>query len=88
VLTLTQDAADMIADLTHRADLPEGGLRIAHRGEQLGLTMEVAPAPDQEDIVLLQHDVAVFLDPEAADRLAGDTLDARRTATGSAFFLD
>ena len=78
----------MIADLTSRADLPHGGLRIAHVGDHPGLTMEVAPEPDQQDIVLLQHHVAVFLDPEAAERLASDTLDARRTPAGSAFFLD
>lgn len=88
MLSLTQDAAEMIASLTSRAELPAGGLRIAHVGDHPGLTMEVAPEPDSHDIVLLQHDVAVFLDPEAAERLAGETLNARRTPVGSAFFLD
>lgn len=88
MLTLTHSAAEMIADLTQRAELPSGGLRIAHAGERPGLTMAVVPEPAEEDVVVLQHDVAVFLDPTAAHRLAADTLDARQGELGAAFFLD
>lgn len=88
MLTVTHHAAEMIADLTVRADLPEGGLRIADEGPQPGLHMSVAPSPAPDDVVVLQHEVAVFLDPVAADRLTGETLDGRSTEAGAAFFLE
>lgn len=88
MLSLTQSAAEMIAELTEQAHLPQGGLRIAHEGSQPGLRMSVAPRPAADDLVVLQHHVAVYLDPAAADRLAGETLDVRRNEAGAAFFLD
>lgn len=88
MLSVTQNAAEMITALTHRADLSSGGLRIAQQGTAPGLTMAVVPEPDAQDVVVLQHQVAVFLDPVAADRLASDTLDARSTDEGAAFFLE
>ena len=67
MLIVTPHAAEMIADLTDRAQLPEGGLRIADEGPTPGLHMSVAPCPGEDDVVVLQHHVAVFLDPVAAD---------------------
>ena len=88
MLTVTPTAAGMIADLTAQADLPDGGLRIADDGPAPGLRMSVAPRPAADDLVVLQHAVAVFLDPVAADRLHTETLDARSTDSGAAFFLE
>ena len=88
MLSVTQSAAEMIADLTDRENLPEGGLRIADEGPEPGLRMSVAPRPAADDVIVLQHHVAVFLDPVAADRLTSETLDARSTEAGAAFFLE
>ena len=87
-MDLTKTAADMIADLTQQAALPQGGLRIAQSDDRPGLTMAVAPEPAAEDEVLHQHHVTVFLDPIAAGRLAHETLDARHGEAGAAFFLE
>lgn len=87
MLTLTQNAAQMIADLTHQAELPAGGLRIA-LNDGPGLTMALVPEPALDDEVLHQHDVVVFLDPVAAGRLAGETLDGRTNEAGAAFFVE
>ncbi|MGZ6791305.1 MAG: HesB/IscA family protein [Mycobacteriales bacterium] len=86
MLRVTRRAADLISDLVQRAELPDGGLRIAQQGGP-GLTMELAPAPREEDDVLVHAGVALFLDPVAATRLRGQVLDARSGETGSAFFL-
>lgn len=86
MLNLTENAAHMIAALTEA--LPEGGLRIAQIDDTPGLTMAVVREPAAQDEVVHQHDVAVFLDPTAAGRLASDTLDARSNEAGAAFFLE
>lgn len=86
LLRLTRRAAAMIDDLVRRADLPAGGLRIAQETGP-GLTMQLAPAPREEDDVLVHAGVALFLDPVAAVRLQGEVLDARSGENGSAFFL-
>lgn len=88
MLSVTPSAAEMIAALTHQAQLPDGGLRITDEAPHPGLTMAVVPEPRAEDVVVLQHDVAVFLDPVAAHRLTSETLDARSGPDGAAFFLE
>lgn len=85
MLRVTTNAAQMIQTLT--ADQPTAGLRIAQQQEHPGLTMEVAPGPRDQDAVVRQHGVQLFLDPIAARRLRRQTLDARRDPTGRAFFL-
>lgn len=87
MLSLTPSAAEMITRLQAQADLPEGGLRIAEEGPSPGLHMSVEPQAAVDDVILLQHDVAVFLDPVAAQRLTEETLDARSNETGTAFYL-
>lgn len=88
MLSLTPSAAEMIAHLTEEAELPKGGLRIADEGPEPGLKMSVAPRPAADDLVVLQHQVAVYLDPVAAERLSTETLDARSNDAGAAFFLE
>lgn len=65
----------------------ELALRIAGGGSAPGLQMTLAAAPDRQDIVLVDPEATVFLDPVAADRLDGELLDARSDDRGSAFFL-
>jgi Fe-S cluster assembly iron-binding protein IscA len=88
MLSVTQNAADMIAQLTDRAELPEGGLRIADEGPEPGLRMSVVPRPAADDVVVRQRQVTIYLDPVAAHRLEQDTLDARTNESGASFFLD
>jgi len=88
VLQLTENAVEMIQTLTAEADLPDGGLRIAQEQEHPGLRMELTLAPREADYVLPMQGVRLFLDPVAATRLQGQTLDARSNEAGSAFFLD
>lgn len=86
MLRVTRRAADLISDLVQRAELPDGGLRIAQQGGP-GLTMQLAPAPREEDDVLVGSGAVLFLDQVAATRLRGQVLDARTGDNGSAFFL-
>lgn len=86
MLKLTDDAATMISSLVEA--LPDGtGLRIAPREDHVALSMTLAAAAEPEDVIVLDHDVRVFLAPVADQRLAGSTLDARRNDVGSAFFV-
>ena len=86
MLRLTGDAATMISNLVQA--LPDGaGLRIAPREDHTALSMSLATAAQPEDVVVLDHDVRVFLAPPADVRLAGATLDARSDEVGSAFFV-
>ncbi len=86
-MRLTANAVEMIHALTAEADLPDGGLRIAQEQEHPGLTMQLAREPGNDDDVLESDGAQLFLDRVAADRLRGQTLDARKTDAGSAFFL-
>jgi Fe-S cluster assembly iron-binding protein IscA len=88
VLRLTDQAASMIAELIDDAELPDGaGLRIAQRDDHSALAMALSDAPGPEDVVVVDHDVTVFLGPVAAERVAAQVLDARSGETGSAFYL-
>lgn len=49
--------------------------------------MRLTGVAEPDDVVLIQHDATVFLGPIAAQRLAGQTLDARADDGGTSFFL-
>lgn len=88
MLRLTDDAASMIAELLDDPELADGaGLRIHQRDDHTALAMELADAPGPDDVVLVDHDVTVFLGPIAAQRVADQVLDARSGETGAAFYL-
>ncbi len=88
MLTLTDQAAAMIARLGRQADPPgDLALRICHQGDAPGLTMDLADEPGPDDLVLRGSGATVFLDPVAAVRLDSKVLDARSNEVGSAFFL-
>ncbi len=89
VLAVTDNAAQLIEELTTAAHLPAGaGLRIADAEDRPGLRMEIAEGPAAEDAVVALDEVRIFLDPPATHRLAEETLDARTDERGCAFFLD
>ncbi len=88
MLEVTDSAADMIRQLLEVAELPDtGGLRIAQRDDHPALAMRLTGVAEPDDVVLNQHDATVFLGPIAAQRLAGQTLDARADDGGTSFFL-
>lgn len=88
MLTLTDQAAAMIARLRAQADpSSDVALRIAKPSGSPGLTMTLADRPGPDDLVLRDPRATVFLDPAAAARLDREVLDARSNEVGSAFFL-
>lgn len=87
-MKLTGDAATMIQQLVAEQGLPAGaGLRIAQRDDHDALAMDLVAEPGPDDVVLVEHDVAVFLAPVARKRLADAVLDARHGELGPAFFV-
>lgn len=88
MLTVTEQAAIMIRELVHQADLPQSaGLRIAQRDDHTALAMTLTDEPGFHDMVLVERDVAVFLGPAAFRRVGNQTLDANITDTSAAFYL-
>jgi Fe-S cluster assembly iron-binding protein IscA len=88
VVTLTDSAEDMIRELVQRAGLPPGsGLRIARTHARRGLRTVLSERPAPGDVVVAAPRVVLYLDGDAAARLEGRRLDARRNAQGAAFFI-
>ncbi len=88
MLELTPSALAMIARLRDSAGGSGGtALRISGGGEAPGLRMSLAGQPDPDDVVLIEPEATIFLDPVAAARLDRELLDARSDERGSAFFL-
>lgn len=88
VLELTPSALAMIARLRDGVGTTSGAaLRISGGGTAPGLHMSLAGQPDPDDVVLIEPEATIFLDPVAAARLDHELLDARVDERGSAFFL-
>jgi iron-sulfur cluster assembly protein len=80
LLALTDDAVEAVRNIVSSSDeLPEtGGLRlVAERaGTQANLQLSVVALPAEEDEVIEEQGVRVFLEPEAAALLDDKVLDA------------
>jgi iron-sulfur cluster assembly protein len=80
MLMITQDAAEAIAEAL--AEEPDSsGFRIAERtyslnGSGPAIQMELASEPEEEDQVIEDRGVRLFVDPRAAATLDGKVLDA------------
>jgi iron-sulfur cluster assembly protein len=80
MLMITQDAAEAITQAL--AEEPDNsGFRIAERAYSLNgsgpaIQMELASAPEEEDQVIEDHGVRLFVEPRAAQTLEGKVLDA------------
>jgi iron-sulfur cluster assembly protein len=80
MLMITQDAAEAIAQaLSEEPD--NSGFRIAERSYSLNgsgpaIQMELAPEPEDEDQVIEDRGVRLFVEPRAAATLEGKVLDA------------
>jgi len=88
MLNVTQHAATMIRTLLKQTHASTStGLRIAQRDDHPALAMTLTDQPGPYDVVLVEHDVSVYLGPAAADRIHDQTLDADTTQTKAAFYL-
>lgn len=80
LLALTDSAAQAVKNIVSSSDeLPEtGGLRlVAERaGTQANFQLSVVPLPAEDDEVIEEQGVRVFLEPEAAALLDDKVLDA------------
>jgi iron-sulfur cluster assembly protein len=78
MLTITDNAATVVKDLTGRATgSPAGGLRIsASETDALNFDVAMIPAPEAEDQVVENDGAHVFLEKSAAEALADKELDA------------
>ena len=80
LLALTDDAVEAVRNIVSSSDeLPEtGGLRMVAEpaGTQANLQLSVVAQPAEEDEVIEEQGVRVFLEPEAAALLDDKVLDA------------
>ena len=80
MLMITQDAAEAIAQALSE-EPGNSGFRIAERSYSLNgsgpaIQMELASEPEDEDQVIEDRGVRLFVDPRAAETLEGKVLDA------------
>ncbi len=86
MLTLTADAQNAIRALTQDPEAPEGaGLRITPGSDGLELMVVAEPAPG--DALIDDGGARVFVEPEAAQILTEQTLDAQLDGGQVSFFL-
>jgi iron-sulfur cluster assembly protein len=82
VLTLTDNARDVVREMVSAAGAPEGsGLRIAADQDGDGpeaLSLSLAPGPQEGDQIVEDAGSRVFVEPAAAELLEGSVLDAER----------
>ena len=87
VLTLTENAATEIRNLTADPELPEGcGMRIANDPASNALTLTLVPTPATGDQVLDEDGARVFLDQQAAALLDDRALDVAPDNAGQVQF--
>lgn len=86
MLTLTDQAVDVVRSLTQSPTAPEhAGLRVAPGGDGLELSIVGDPAPG--DDVIDEDGVRVFVEQQASQLLDEQTLDAAVTDGQVSFFL-
>ena len=86
LLTLTDHAQSAVRTLTQDPQAPEGaGLRIAPGDE--GLELKLVAAPVAGDALIDDGGVRVFVEPQAAQLLGEQTLDAQLEDGQVNFFL-
>jgi iron-sulfur cluster assembly protein len=91
MLTLTDNAAEVIHAITTEQDAPEG-VRITTQAQPAGDTIFAitpSPGPAPQDTVVRAHDgdATVYLEPQAVLLLDDQILDAQVTEQGEVTFL-
>ncbi len=88
MLTLTDNASDVIKALTDERDLPaDGGLRITQDPGSDSLAVTAAAAPEPGDEVIDDRGARVFLETAAASTLDDKVLDAHVDPNGAVEFV-
>ena len=93
MLALTDTAVGVIHDLTTQPGLPDGtGLRISpqpagQNGTGPAFALTLAQGPGLGDEVIEAADAVVYLEPEVAQQLQDQVLDARIDEQGEVAFL-
>ncbi len=91
MITLTEAAANQLQSLLAQKDLPDQGLRVFVQaggcaGFQYGMSYENAARED--DAVIENEGVRLFVDPFSAQLLAGARIDYQDTLMGTGFQVD
>jgi iron-sulfur cluster assembly protein len=88
VLTITDNAATAVKDLTGRSTGTDtGGLRIAtSEADRTSFEVSVIPTPEPDDQVVENAGAHVFLERNAAEVLADKQLDASVDTEGAVRF--
>lgn len=88
MVNISDDAAGLIRALVADSDLPaSAGLRLGTDDGTHALAMRLAAEPREDDLVLEHQGASLFVSPNAAPRLAEQTLQAQREPR-AAFFVD
>lgn len=88
MLHLSDKAAVLIRHLVADADLPDtAGLRVGTDPDNHCLSLSLAQAPDEQDVVVARDGASLFLTPDALPRVNDQTLHAQ-LAERPAFFMD
>lgn len=92
-LEVTERAAAEVLDLLEAEDLApeEAGLRLfVQQGGCAGLSygLRFDEEPDEEDIVVDQHGIQVFIDPASHSYVEASTLDFDGGLQGEGFIVD
>ena len=88
MVELSDDAAELIRTLIADTDLPQSaGLRLGTDDDTYALAMNLEAEPREHDLVLEHEGVSLFVSPNAAPRLAEQTLHAQLEPM-PAFFVD
>lgn len=85
MLTLTENAATIVRQMTDAPDVPAtAGLRITEAPE--GFAVSATPHPTDGDQAVQQDGAIVYLDAASADRLEAMVLDAGIDESGTLQF--
>ena len=91
LLTLTDSAVEAVKHIVSSSDefSETGGLRMVaeQTGMQTNLELSVVPLPAEDDEVIEDQGVRVFLEPEAASLLDAKVLDASVEQNQAAFTI-
>lgn len=87
MLTLTENAATAVKNITAQIPADTGGIRIADTGSpETGFSLSLAEAPQAEDAVVEADGARIFVDPAAALALDDRVLDAQVDGEGAISF--
>ncbi len=87
MLTLTENAASAVKNITAQVPTDTGGIRISDSGSpDTGFALAVAPAPEAQDAVIETDGARVFVDQAASIALDDRILDAQVDDDGSVRF--